>query len=62
LVPRTYVVITRSRDSEANAARREKEERAVKAGGEEVFHWPQDGSLETARVVVYVVPRANWKH
>src|SRR6516162_6483488 len=60
VVPLTYVVITRSRDAEINADRRKMEEYAVSAGGQEVFHWPDDGSVAAARVVVYVLPRASW--
>ena len=36
------------------------EEYTVSAGGLEVFHWPDDGSVDAARVVVYVLPRAHW--
>ena len=39
---------------------RKMEEYTVSAGGLEVFHWPDDGSVEAARVVVYVLPRAHW--
>ncbi len=49
--PACYVVVTRSRDPEIDESR-------MQAGhGELVYHWPDRGSVEAARVVVYRRPR-----
>jgi hypothetical protein len=51
-----YTVISRSRDPE-NHARQDDEQRIVTSGAETVYHWPENRSLENAKVVVYATPR-----
>jgi hypothetical protein len=52
-----YVVITRSRDTEINQSRKDREEKARARGGHVVHFWPEAGDVDAARVVIWAVPR-----
>jgi hypothetical protein len=54
--PKSFVVMTRSRDPEV-AMERQKKERILSKRGRLVYHWPPERSAAEARVVVYAVPR-----
>jgi hypothetical protein len=54
--PTRYVVITRSHDVGINQDRKNREEEARELGGHVVHFWPESGSVDDARVVVWAVP------
>ena len=54
--PTCYVVLTRSKDSDIDGDRKEKEDE-IRRRAKLVYQWPEDRSLEEARVVIYAQPR-----
>jgi hypothetical protein len=55
--PRRFVVINRSNDKKPAAHSPSITEDEVRhAGGQAVYHWPEDGPVGQARVVVYLAP------
>jgi hypothetical protein len=60
--PVCYVVMTRSRDSDIDAQRKQEEQKIHAAGGSVVYHWPERAELARARVVVYRRPRDFASH
>jgi hypothetical protein len=54
-VPTTYVVTTRSRDPEIGLKRNSE---VLTQDARVVYHWPEQESLEKARVVVYAQARS----
>jgi hypothetical protein len=60
--PRCYTVVTRSRSADINQDRQLIEQKIRDEGGALVYHWPETGDIDSARVVVYAQPREMKKH
>jgi hypothetical protein len=59
--PTCYTVVTRSKDSEVDSGRKEKEEE-IRRAATVVYQWPENKQLEDARVVIYAQPREMSKN
>jgi hypothetical protein len=59
--PKCFYVVTRSKDSEVLTDRKKTEEK-IRAQGKQVYQWPEQATLENARVVIYELPRDKEQH
>jgi hypothetical protein len=55
--PRTFEVITRSKDEAVKGVRENREEGLRKRNAAVVYHWPTHADAANARIVVYQMPR-----
>jgi hypothetical protein len=59
--PTCYVVVTRSKDSEIESSRKDKEDE-IRQHATLVYRWPENRRVEEARVVIYSQPRSMNQH
>jgi hypothetical protein len=59
--PTCYVVVTRSKDSESEGSRKDKEDE-IRRHAKLVYQWPENRQSEEARVVIYSQPRSMDKN